>query len=179
MPAICLNELSNYNNGSLVYKWFNLEDFTTADEYNEAVQEWLETCPSVSGYPCEEWNIADYENIPSQFVGDYCFDAEAFYAYKELSDQLEDGALEAYMYCFSAMPESLDEFNNKFLMATEYRNDTWHGFFVEIAEELVEQNGMLDGIPEEVARYFDYEMYGRDTYLNDLTMHNGFVFWNH
>lgn len=35
--AICLNELSNYNNGELVYKWFNLDNYVDASEFWEAV----------------------------------------------------------------------------------------------------------------------------------------------
>lgn len=178
MPAICLNELSNYNNGTLVYKWFDLEDFASAAEYNEAVQKWLETCPTVLGSPCEEWNIADYEDIPSDFVGDYCFDAEAFYSFKELADQLETGALEAYINCFGSMPENIDQFNERFFMETEHKSDDWHGFYIEIAEQLIDDSGLLNDVPETVSMYFDYEKYGRDIYINDLTMSNGFIFWN-
>ena len=179
MPAICLNELSNYNNGTLVYKWFDLEDFTTAEEYNEAVYNWLETCPTVSGYPCEEWNIADYEDVPSEFVGDYSFDAESFYAYKDLADQLEDGALSAYIDCFGSLPKDIDEFNDRFFMQTEEKNDNWHGFYIEIAGYLIDETGVLNEVPEIIASYFDYEKYGRDVYMNDMTSSNGFVFWNH
>lgn len=178
MPSICLNELANYNNGNLVWKWFNLDNFSNADEYNEAVQEWLETCPGVYGSPCEEWNIADAENIPEQFVGDYSFDVEGFYTFKELNDQLEEGALEAYLAIFSEMPESVEQFNDRFFGISEEKNDEWPGFYIELGEQLVDENGMLEGVPEEVANYFDYEKYGRDRYLNDLNMSNGFLFWN-
>lgn len=179
MPAICLNELSNYNNGTLVYKWFDLEDFTNAEEYNEAVCNWLETCPTVSGYPCEEWNIADYEDVPSEFVGDYSFDAESFYAYKDLTDQLEDSALAAYIDCFGSLPKDIEEFNDRFFMQTEEKNDNCHGFYIEIAGYLIDEAGVLNEVPEIIASYFDYEKYGRDVYMNDMTSSNGFVFWNH
>lgn len=32
----------------------------------------------------------------------------------------------------------------------------------DVAYQVVEESGLLDGVPEKVARYFNYEAYGRD-----------------
>ncbi len=49
----------------------------------------------------------------------------------------------------------------------------------ELAEEFVESTGMLDGVHEHIANYFDYEAYGRDLVLGgDVWESGGYYFWN-
>jgi antirestriction protein len=53
--------------------------------------------------------------------------------------------------------------------------DTWADF----AAEYIEQSGTLEGVPENVARYFDYESFGRDMRLGgDAWEAGGHYFWS-
>lgn len=174
--AICLNELSNYNNGELVYKWFDLDSYADASEFWEAVNEWLAACPHPYGGECEEWNIADIEGIPSQFYGEYSFDAKGFYQYKELAAEIGEAELEAYLSIFNEMPETADQFNEKFFCKAECSLES-NGFYGEIGHELAELNEINSQLPEHLASYFNYEAYGRDEYINGMGARNGFVFW--
>ena len=177
--AICLNELSNYNNGELVYKWFHLDNYTCSEDFWEAVNEWLESCPHPYGEEgvCEEWNLADVEGIPAEFYGNYSFDAEKFYEYKELADEIGKERLEAYLDIFNQLPESSEEFNEKFFCETEFTYGDSNAFYGEIGFELAELNEITSQLPEHLSSYFDYEAYGRDAYINGMGMSNGFVFW--
>ena len=48
-----------------------------------------------------------------------------------------------------------------------------------MAEELLEETGGLDQIPENLRYYFDYEKYANDLRLGgDFTEHDGYYFWN-
>jgi len=45
----------------------------------------------------------------------------------------------------------------------------------EVAEEIIYEGGYLQGVPDVVANYFDYEAFGRDLDINDhfVEMENG------
>lgn len=46
----------------------------------------------------------------------------------------------------------------------------------EFTYQYVEDTGMLSEAPEILERYFDYEAFGRDLFLESYTEINGFVF---
>ena len=48
----------------------------------------------------------------------------------------------------------------------------------EFTYQYVEDTGMLSGAPKILERYFDYEAFGRDLFLESYTEINGFVFIN-
>jgi antirestriction protein len=51
--------------------------------------------------------------------------------------------------------------------------------FTRLAEHLVDETGMLSGIPSEIANYFDYEKYGNDLRLGgDAWESEGHFFYN-
>ncbi len=174
--AICLNELSNYNNGELVYKWFHLDNYADASEFWAAVNEWLAACPHPYGGECEEWNLADVEGIPSKYYGEYSFDAKGFYQYKELAEEIGEEKLEAYLSIFNQLPESTDQFSEKFFCETECSEGS-NGFYGEIGHELADLNEIESQLPEHLASYFDFEAYGRDEFINTMGESKGFVFW--
>ena len=51
--------------------------------------------------------------------------------------------------------------------------------FTRLAEHMVDESGMLSGIPSEIANYFDYEKYGNDLRLGgDVWESDGHYFRN-
>ena len=117
---ITLYALANYNHGRLVPKTFDLADYRDHDDYRLAVSEWLETVP----YPCEpgrfeeEWIVADYEDIPEPFVGEYDLYRE-FWRYfdqrRELCDSLHEAFDEFYDLFVSGDEDSLPDFSDAYI----------------------------------------------------------------
>ena len=177
MARICINELANYNNGELIFKWFDLDDYSNADDFWEDVNNWLASCTDQYGNPCEEWILGDVEDIPEEFYGEYRFDAEKLFHYQSLVNELGEAKLEAYLSLFSQMPDSASEVNQRLFCETDHFDDEARGFLVQIGVALTERNGLLNNIPEEVTRYFDFAKYGRDHYGQNMGLANGFVFW--
>ena len=46
----------------------------------------------------------------------------------------------------------------------------------DFAEDFIDSTGMLDGADELVSRYFDYDSFARDLFIDDFVFHNGIVF---
>jgi antirestriction protein len=50
---------------------------------------------------------------------------------------------------------------------------------VDFAEDWLEQTGGLDGIPVHLARYIDFDAFGRDAVLGgDVVAQDGYWLWN-
>lgn len=81
---IAYNELSNYNNGTLVFNWFDLDN-VTKEEHAEELQAWLDSLPLVNGYKCEEWCVGDVDDVPRSMVSDFGLSDE-FWQYKEAQE---------------------------------------------------------------------------------------------
>ena len=177
MAKICFNELSNYNNGELVFKWFDLDDYDCATDFWYAVNNWLKSCTSPYGEKCEEWILADTDEIPYKFWDEYIFDAEAFYEYKAVLDEVGEEKIEAYEEVFGYFPESASEVEERLFITTHHFDDESRAFHIQIGCALVERDGLLKDVPEQVSRYFDYAKYGRDHYNSSMGLGSGFVFW--
>lgn len=176
MSSICLNELSNYNSGRLEFKWFDLDTYTDADDFGEAISAWLTDCNNPDGGECEEWNIADTEDIPTRFYSDYGFDAQSYFVYKELAQEVGEEKLDAYMKVYGELPETADTVHERFFCYTEDYEYS-DAFYSGIGWELMDGSGYLSDMPTVIQRYFDYEKYGRDTFINELGCSDGYVFW--
>ena len=145
---ITLYALANYNHGNLIAKTFYLNNYRNHDDYRFAISEWLSTVP----YPCEpgrfeeEWIVADYEDIPDQFVGEYSLYRE-FWAYYDLRRDISSDQLEAFDVFYdlfvSGDDENLPEFQDKYIGYFENGPDFVHYYFTEIC-------GMAEFPPQEM-----------------------------
>lgn len=76
---------------------------------------------------------------------------------------------------FSAYKENFDgdynDFQNRYQGEYESEEDD--------TEQLVEDTGMLAGVPDNLKYYFDYKAFARDLFIGDYTFNNGFVFSNY
>lgn len=96
---ITLYSLSDYNAGRLIPKTFDLDLLDDQDEYYEAVNEWLESLgPGDFGLPREEWIVADFEDIPDAFVGEYDLDTDFW----EFKDAVDSSYLDAEVFAAAA-----------------------------------------------------------------------------
>ena len=64
-PKIYVADLEAYNSGRLVGKWFDLDDYSDADELVEAIEEYMTSLGK------EEYAIHDIENFPREFYSEY------------------------------------------------------------------------------------------------------------
>jgi antirestriction protein len=87
---IYVASLSDYNNGRLEGKWFDLSDYSDASELMEAIQEMLDdlTKKYKDGEVREEWAVHDYEGIPSTLASEYMSeqDFQQLYDIAEVAD---------------------------------------------------------------------------------------------
>lgn len=73
-------------------------------------------------------------------------------------DEEESKIVKALMSeCGYALDEAIEKVNNG-----DYRIYSDCNNMIDIAYEVVEECGYLENVPETVARYFDYEAFGRD-----------------
>lgn len=159
MPKIYVGTYNAYNEGSLKGAWLDLNDYDNHDDFMTACRELH------ADEHDPEFMFCDFEDIPREFVGE-CYIKPEFWDY--MNCDIDDSVKEAYMYLF-------DEWNE------ERCNDTYIGQFrnrAELAESIMVTQGELDDVPEYIARYFDYDAYGRDLELGgDVCEHNDHYFW--
>ncbi|EOG4047666.1 antirestriction protein ArdA, partial [Salmonella enterica] len=48
----------------------------------------------------------------------------------------------------------------------------------DFAREMVEDNGLLNEVPEPLRSYFDFEAWARDLFSSGYMFHDGYVFSN-
>jgi len=72
---VYIASLSDYNNGRLEGKWFNLSYFADASQLMDAINDMLnnltEKYKDVDGEVREEWAVHDYEGIPPTLASEY------------------------------------------------------------------------------------------------------------
>lgn len=160
---IYVGTYAKYNDGNLFGKWLDLEDYSDRDEFYEACAELH------ADEEDPEFMFQDWEGIPSDMVGESFVSPECWDLIEAYS-QHDEAAVNAYIYCFGEWNEN--DFQDRY--RGEFRS--WE----DMAEELLEETGELDQIPENLRYYFDYEKYANDLRLGgNLTEHDGYFFWNH
>ena len=154
---------AKYNDGYLTGKWLDLEDYDDKDEF-------LEACAELhKDEEDPELMFQDWEGIPDDMIDESHISPECW-TLLDAYEKCDEGAAKAYRYCFGEWDEG--DFNDR------YRGefDSWE----DMAEELLEETGELNAIPENLRYYFDYEKYARDLRIGgDLVEHDGHFFWNH
>lgn len=147
---VFLTNLGKYNEGELVGEWLELP---ATDDEIEAVKERI----GINDY-YEEWFITDYETgIPGLNVGEY----DDLDDLNDIAQNLAD--LDRYdMEIVAAYLEEGYDLED----AIDRKDDAvvWSNCsdMTDVAYTYIEETGMLDSVPDNIARYFDYEAFGRD-----------------
>ena len=172
MANITLYELSQYNNGILRPFVIGLDRISSREEYLEAIQEELNSMidmdeDSDGNRPLyEEWIVAGFYDVPHSYVGEYDLrdDYWEYKAAREAAPWLEEDVFAAGAE-LDIPPASI--------------SDAYQGYFQsdeDFAAELAESMGLLDGMPENLRYYFDYEKFARDLMISDYMEENGYYF---
>ena len=154
---------AKYNDGDLTGKWLDLEDYD--DKYD-----FLKACAELHADEEDpELMFQDWEGIPDDMIDESHISPECW-TLLDAYEKYDEDAVKAYCYHFGEWDEG--GFNDR------YRGefDSWE----DMAEELLEETGELNAIPETLRYYFDYEKYAIDIRIGgDLVEHDGHFFWNH
>lgn len=151
MMNIYLTNLGKYNEGELVGEWVKLP---VSDEelqkvfkrigINEEYEEYF-----ITDYECDFYEIGEYENI------------DTLNEIAEKIDNLDEEQEQVVKVLMSECGYDLDGAIEK-AESGDYRFYTDCDDMTDIAYVVVEECGYLDNVPENIARYFNYEAFGRD-----------------
>lgn len=149
MLKIYLTNLGKYNEGELVGEWVELP---ATDEELEKVKERI----GINKF-YEEWFITDYETNFGFKVDEYA-NLDELNGMAETLDNLSDTEIE--------IMEALTENGYDLEDALEVLDDVIYYSNCEdiedVAYKYIEETGLLNNVPQEIARYFDYAAFGRD-----------------
>jgi antirestriction protein len=172
-PQIYVGTYAKYNNGSIEGEWVDLEIYDNKDDFYEYCKELH------SDEDDAEFMFQDYEYIPKKLISE-CSVSDKLFDYIEAIKDMEDTTIEALGFFLD--DKDINE-DTDFEELIEEFNDEYQGYFdgsegaeVEFTYQYIEEHGILDGIPERLQYYFDYEKYANDLFINDYVEHDGHVF---
>lgn len=163
MLKIYVTNLRKYNNGKIIGEWVSLPCEGLEEVLNE-----------ISNNGNDELFISDYEtDINGLKIGEY-EDILQLNEIAEEIDNLSDDeviALQAYLEEYN-MEQALDE-----VRQGNYRIYYNCDNMEDVACQVVNDCGLLDGVSETLKGYFDYEAYGRDMDIEGtfIQIDNSFV----
>ena len=142
-----ITNLGKYNEGQLIGKW--IEFPIDEDDLKKALEE------IGINEEYEEYFITDYENNIFDF-GEYTSIAEINETVEKYEELCEDNDEEIVNALFNEY-NNLDDVENAFDNIKVYYNvDDME----DVAEQYVEETCMLENIPTDIAKYFDYKKLG-------------------
>lgn len=148
MLKIFISNLRKYNEGQIIGEWVSLPC--------EGLEEVLD---KISNNGNDELFISDYEtDLSSLKIGEYEDILQLNEIAEEIKGMYDDEiiALQAYLEEYN-MEQALEE-----VRQGNYRIYYNCDNMEDVACQVVNDCGLLDGAPEELKVYFDYEAYGRD-----------------
>lgn len=154
-PAIYVASLSDYNGGILHGRWITCE--YGADHIQEEVQAMLAESPYAKKYGdiAEEWAIHDY----SGFFGVDISEGAGFEEVCELADGIREHGEAFAAYCTNIGSWDISGFEDAY--CGTYSSELDYAY--ELADELIS----AESAPDFLTRYFDYEAFCRDLFIND------------
>ena len=165
---IYVGTYKKYNEGNLFGKWFTLSNYDNAEAFYDDCKR-LHQDEEDPELMFQDWQCPE---IFDGFIGE-CHLEETIFEITSLLEEMSDDDMEIiqnYMY-LTGIP--LNE------QTIEKAQERYIGYFsseTELAEYYVEETGLLQNIPDEVAMYFDYKAYARDL---DFMEHNNHYFYNY
>ncbi len=152
--TITFYELSAYNDGRLVPKTFDLDDYADQEDFAAARAKWLEELTEKTGHLCEEWIVADFEGVPREYVGEWDLSAD-FWTWREAFTE-------------SRLPLEVFEAGAALGISPENISEAYVGTFdrpADFALELEAERGTFDSQDADLQRllsYVDWDWMGRD-----------------
>jgi antirestriction protein len=149
-PRIYVACLAAYNNGVLYGRWIDIDQ--DADDIHAEIQAMLAASPEPGA---EEWRIDDFDGLGSYRLSEY----ESIENVAAIGKLIaEHGTLAGEVLTHVS---GVDE-------AREMLDEQYQGAFDSLtawAEQLMDDTGQLNALPENLRNYFDYEAFARDAEL--------------
>jgi len=157
---IYVGTYGKYTGGSIEGKWLDADDYGDKDEFYGACRELH------ADEHDPEFMFQDYEGIPDGMISESHVDSE-LWDWLMLDDDDQE-LLQVYRENID-QSGSLAQAQGLFLGKQDSKLD-W-------AYEWIEQTGLLDDIPDHIARYFDYKSWLHDQDCNGTSFvrHDGHV----
>lgn len=166
-PRIYVGTYAKYNSGSIAGAWLDLEDYSDKDSF-------LEACAKVHADEEDpEYMFQDFEGFPKSYYSESSI-PEELWDWLDLDDSDRE-MVEAYREGVEADADT-DHIRDQFAGRGYDTEADW-------AAEWLEDTGGLEGVPDHLRNYIDYEAYARDARLGGdmvFVRHAGelFVFHN-
>lgn len=151
MMNIYLTNLGKYNEGELIGEWVQLpisdeelQEVFKRIGINEEYEEYF-----ITDYECDFYEIGEYESI------------DKLNEIAEKLNNLDEEQEQVVKVLMSECGYDLDSAIEK-AESGDYRTYTDCNDMTDVAYAVVEECDYLRNVPETVARYFDYEAFGRD-----------------
>lgn len=151
MMNIYLTNLGKYNEGKLVGEWVQLpisdeelQEVFKRIGINEKYEEYF-----ITDYECDFYEIGEYESI------------NTLNEMAKKLDNLDEEQEQVVKVLMSECGYDLDDAIEK-AESGDYRIYADCNDMTDVAYAVVEECDYLRNVPETVARYFDYEAFGRD-----------------
>lgn len=148
---IFLTNLGKYNEGELIGEWVDLpvsqEELQKVFDHigiNEEYEEYF-----ITDYECDFYKVGEYDDLDE--LNDIAEQIE------ELNEEESDIVKSLISELGYTLEEAIDKVNSG-----DYRTYNDCDDMEDVAYQVVEECGYLDNVPDDVARYFDYESFGRD-----------------
>lgn len=147
-PRLYVGTYAKYNNGSIKGAWLDLEDYADRDAF-------LEACAELHKDEADpEFMFQDFEGFPRSLYNESSVSDELF-AWLELDE--DDRELLAVYIDNVDSSGDIDNARDAFMGKADTEAD-W-------AAQWLEDTGGLEGVPEHLKNYIDYEAYARDARL--------------
>ena len=179
-PSVCVSCMACHNEGRGLGKWITAEQ-AAAEVDAEAITyggqgEAMTYGSGAAFVGCkrcggDEWDAVDVENTPHGFreLREFYVNAAALV---ELADFVDVDAFAIFAAWFNAGGHITDLEE----LIAEYQ-DRYHGEWLSMrdyAESYAEDSGMLQGLPDHLARYFDFDAFASDL-EHDLYYEGGHI----
>ncbi|WP_052063890.1 antirestriction protein ArdA [Nitrincola sp. A-D6] len=165
MANVTFYSLSDYNNGLLISHTFDLDKLNSYDKFLEEMRDWLAevTEDMDDGEVREEYIVADYDDVPEEYMGEWSLSPE-YFDFAEKADGLGFEVVKAGVDLGIPLESIEDAYLGEFDSMEDY------------AEEFIDSTGMLDSMPESLRGYFDVSRFANDLSF-DVNESNGHFFY--
>lgn len=163
-PAVCVGTYAKYNDGNLDSMWMSLVNCGDYDTF-------LKVCRAIHRDEEDpEFIFYDYENFCESWYDEGSLSGDTFDRILEFAelDEDEQEAFEAFMDIRCDADVTFEEFREAYCGQWDSEE--------EYTEQLVDDLGLLDEIPEHLRRFFDMEAYSRELFAYDYEYQDGYVF---
>jgi len=152
---ICIQDLRDYSEGLLRYKWVDMDRVYDIEELQEVILSYLNERTKKTGELHEEWFIADYDDFPD--LGEYP-GLETVMEAAKLVENYDWRTVQAFINYEGI--EYIENFESKYRGIFESEKD----FGYEDIKNFYDLEKMMG----ELSIYFDYEAYAHDLFINDF-----------